>query len=135
MKKIFYVLIVIIIFIATFKLLSNSPKNNQDQLQTIENPDFIFYYGTTCPHCKVVEEFIAENQLVDKLKIDFKEVYEVSENQKDLTNKVQENCPQFIDQENGGIGVPFLFDIQEKGCIQGDSPIINFLKEKSQIND
>jgi hypothetical protein len=34
----------------------------------------ILYYGNSCPHCKTVENYIAENNLAEKLRIEQKEI-------------------------------------------------------------
>ncbi|MEI6498492.1 MAG: hypothetical protein WCO23_00860 [bacterium] len=92
-------------------------------------PEFkqaIFFYSDTCPHCKNVEKFIDENNI--KAKIDFvsKEVSTNDKNANDLISKGQE-CK--IAEENIG-AVPLYWD--NGVCTVGDTPIIDYLKSKTQ---
>ena len=63
-----------------------------------------------------------------KLKVNYKEVYYNQQNQTELTKTIQQYCPELM--ESGGIGVPTGFDPVNKKCIQGDTPIIDFLSSK-----
>jgi len=84
----------------------------------------ILYYGSSCPHCKNVEEWLGENPAVEeKTNLISKEVYQNRSNSEDLVSKAQE-CN--LDQGQG-IGVPFLYDNGK--CIMGDKPIITYLSE------
>lgn len=138
MKKIIYILIIIAILFGFYKLLSIPPKsinsdilNNTDQVEfNFADSDLIFYWGEGCPHCENVEEFISTNNVDQKVKINKKEVYKNTDNQKELGNIASQYCPEAI--TNGGIGVPLAFDVKNKTCLQGDTPIIDFLKQKIQ---
>lgn len=145
LKKILPFLVAFGILFSLFYFLSQPPKstnnNNQKSAETTENnkdiykdypiydnPDLVFYYGDTCPHCKNVEEWLDKNNTDKKIKINYKEVYNNQTNQLDLYNTVKENCPDLI--ENGGVAVPTGFDPSTKKCIQGDITIIEFLTSK-----
>jgi len=118
MKKTIITILIIIGFIFAFYKL------------TSQKSDFILFYGNTCPHCKVVEEFITTNQIDQKLKISQLEVYENKSNTSVFVNMVKEICP---DQSNpDGLPVPFLIDQKDKKCILGDAPINEYLSEKSK---
>jgi len=80
---------------------------------------FIIYYGDTCPHCKVVEEYIQKNNTQAKLGIQLKEVFKNQDNSADLVARAK-SCGKNTDE----IGVPFLFDLQTSKCVVGDKPII-----------
>jgi glutaredoxin len=131
MKKIIFVLIVVAVIFGLYKLLFASPKSVTPKTEKIisADPDVIFYWGNNCPHCETVREFITKNDLSQKINITQKEVYENEDNQKELVAIVNQYCP---DLNNGGIGVPLAFDNQNKQCILGDTPIINFLSEKTK---
>jgi len=86
----------------------------------------VFYYGDTCPHCKIVEEFFLQNNIEDRVKFDKKEVYNNKSNQADLGKKAAK-CG--INPNN--IGVPLFWD--GSTCLVGDKPIMNFFKEKLNI--
>jgi len=108
---------------------SNTPKvDTYKDFPVYNNPDLVFYWGIGCPHCENVEKWITENNANQKLKINFKEVYYNKDNQTDLYNTANKYCPEII--SNGSIGVPTGFNPIDKKCIQGDIPIIDFLKQK-----
>lgn len=84
----------------------------------------VLFYGSTCPHCIVVEEWLAENAEIEKKAgLIMKEVYEDKNNSAEMTQRAKE-CG--VATENG-IGVPFLYD--NGTCLMGDQPIIDYLKE------
>ncbi len=146
-KRATYFIITILFFAGLFWLLSQPPKN-QTETQTgqnnqadvsaekdiykdypiYDNPDLVFYWGNGCPHCENVEKWLNDNNSDQKLKINYKEVYYNQNNQTELSNTVKEYCPELI--EDQGIGVPTGFDPVNKKCIQGDTPIIDFLSAK-----
>ncbi|MFA6185038.1 MAG: hypothetical protein WCT51_00990 [Candidatus Shapirobacteria bacterium] len=127
-KKIITALIIIAILIGFYLLTSKKPES----ITSTETPtsDYILFYGITCPHCKIVEEFISTNQIDQKLKISQLEVYENESNKTIFSKIVQQICPDQIN--NGGLPVPFLIDQKEKKCTTGDTPITEYLTEKSK---
>ncbi|MDD4938169.1 MAG: hypothetical protein PHX34_04135 [Candidatus Shapirobacteria bacterium] len=137
MKKIIYILIITVILFGFYKLLSVPPKSNnsdtsvntQSEIDSNDS-DLIFYWGEGCPHCENVKEFIITNNVDQKVKINQKEVYKNTDNQQELQAVTSQYCPEVI--TNGGIGVPLAFDVQNKTCLSGDTPIIDFLKQKIQ---
>lgn len=92
--------------------------------------DLILYWGKGCPHCENVKNYIKENNLDDKLKIAYREVYYDNGNQMKLEETVK-LCPD-VDTSQG-IGVPMSFDPNEKKCILGDTPAIDWLKNKVNL--
>jgi glutaredoxin len=84
----------------------------------------ILFFGDTCPHCKTVDTYIAENGVRAKLKFQELEVYNNSSNSELLVQKARQ-CGL---STTGGVGVPLFFD--GKNCLQGSEPIINFFKTK-----
>jgi len=84
----------------------------------------ILFFGDTCPHCKNVENYIAANNVKDRLSFQELEVYNNASNASLLGEKAKQ-CG--FDTSNG-VGVPFFFD--GKNCLQGDEPIIEFFKTK-----
>ncbi len=143
-KRITYFVVAIIFFVGLFWLLSQPPKNSKTlgdsnysnaeskdiykDYPVYDNPDLVFYWGNGCPHCENVEKWLKENNSDAKLKINYREVYYNQQNQTELTKTIQEYCPELM--EAGGIGVPTGFDPVNKKCIQGDTPIIEFLSSK-----
>jgi len=117
----------IVVFSFSFVILlknkeSNLPNNIQENQQTKEN-QIIFYYGDGCPHCAIVEEYIKENKIQDKISFTQKEVYYNQGNAKELEEKAK-----ICGLPTDSIGVPFLWDGEK--CLIGDQDIINFFKQK-----
>jgi glutaredoxin len=86
--------------------------------------DIILFYTYTCPHCKIVDEYIEENKIEEKIPFSHKEVSKNKENSKELEEKA-EICNIPLDS----IGVPFLWDGER--CLLGDKDIIEFFKQKT----
>lgn len=87
----------------------------------------VLFYGEECPHCKDVEEFIANNKIEDKVKISRMEVWHNKNNQAALTGVVQK-----CGITGSSIGVPFLYDGNGK-CYVGEIDVPNFLKTQAGI--
>lgn len=126
-KKIVIILIIAVVFFGFYKITSQKPAS-----VTTTNPDadLFLFYGDTCPHCKIVEEFIAKNQIDQKLKINNLEVYNNQANVKTFSNMVNEICPD--NSSPNGLPVPFLINKKDKQCILGDTPITDYLTEKTK---
>ncbi len=85
----------------------------------------IFFYGDSCAHCKIVEEFMAENNITSKIPIIMKESFSNETNAKELIN-TGNYCK--LPKENIG-AVPLLY--ADGQCYLGDVDIIDYLKNKS----
>lgn len=85
----------------------------------------ILYYGNTCPHCKEVEQFISDNKIKDKIKLEEKEVYEDEANNREMLQKAKD-CGLVSDS----VVVPFLY--AEGKCILGATDIEKYLTEKTK---
>jgi glutaredoxin len=117
----------IVVFVSSFVILlknkeSNLPNNIQEN-QLTEESQIILYYGDGCPHCAIVEGYIKENKIQDKLSFIQKEVYYNQGNAKELEEKAK-----ICGMPTDSIGVPFLWDGEK--CLVGDADIINFFKQK-----
>jgi glutaredoxin len=95
--------------------------------QSSDNGKIIFYYSLTCPHCKNVEKYVADNNV--KAKVDFIEK-EVSENKQNAAEFAAKAAKCGIKPENAG--VPLLWD--GSTCIVGDEPIISYFFSKINSN-
>jgi glutaredoxin len=126
-KIIIPTILFIAVFVFSFVVLlknkeSNLPNNIQEN-QLTEESQIILYYGDGCPHCAIVEEYIKENKIQDKLSFIQKEVYYNQGNAKELEEKAK-----ICGMPTDSIGVPFLWDGEK--CLVGDADIINFFKQK-----
>lgn len=90
--------------------------------------EIIFYYGITCPHCKLVEQWMADNNFTQKINITQKEVYENPANAKELI-AAGNICK--IDKQYLG-AVPLVYS--DGKCYLGDVDSISFLKTKIGAN-
>jgi len=127
-KKIITFLIIISVLVGFYFLTSKKP----DSIISSPAPtsDYILFYGSTCPHCKIVEEYITTNQIDQKLHIDQVEVYDNKSNASLFSTTVQKICPDQLTTE--GLPVPFLVDQKNNKCVVGDTPITDYLSEKSK---
>jgi len=124
MRK-FLPLILILLAVGAY-FYFNSQKTVAQKFPDAE-AQLILFWGDGCPHCEVVKTFIKDNNLENKVKIAYKEVYMDKNNQKLLETTIQK-CPE-IDSSRG-IGVPLAFDTQAAKCFYGDTPIIDWLKAR-----
>jgi len=127
------VVIPIILFIAVliFSFFVFSKEKNKNQISTNETTteenqsadQIILFYGDGCPHCAIVEKYINENKIQEKISLVQKEVYYNQNNAKELGAKAK-TCGLPTDS----IGVPFLWNGEK--CLIGDEDIVNFFKQK-----
>jgi len=95
---------------------------------TVNVPDgIILFYGDGCPHCKIVDDFITENKIEDKVKFTRLEVWYDKSNQA-ILGQIAQKC----NIETNQVGVPFLYDGLKK-CYVGDVDVINFFKTQAGI--
>jgi len=102
-------------------------KNQPTGMADIDNGSPItLYFRADCPHCRLVEKFLAENNVGAK----------ISCNQKEISAKKQQNSRELMDKASicgisqEKLGVPFLWDNDSQKCYTGDVDIIEFFKNK-----
>jgi glutaredoxin len=117
-------IIVLILSFVVFWQESKNGKNINGNGKTENQNEITLFYGEGCPHCKIVDEYIEENVIKEKISFDEKEVYNNKINLEELREKAK-----FCGLSTESIGVPFLFD--GKDCFIGDKEIINFLEKKN----
>lgn len=91
-----------------------------------EQPRIIIFYGKGCPHCKDLEDFIAKNNLEEKVKTESLEVWFNKENAKLLAAKAEE-----CGITNDKVGVPFMYS--EGKCLSGTPDVENYLMKKAGL--
>jgi len=126
-KKIIPLILIVVVLFGVFKLLSQKPSSVTNPVDTSQF-DLVLFYGSTCPHCKVVEEFINTNKITEKLKIDQLEVYENKDNAATMAAVIQKVCPDQLSSK--GVSVPFLVDIKNNKCFIGQIDIPNYLSSQ-----
>lgn len=121
------VLVAIVILAAVLLVWGFSKWQGKDEAVLGEaNSGITIFYGKGCPHCVDLEDFMAKNNLDEKVKTDKLEVWFNKENSKLLAAKAAE-CG--IAREK--VGVPFLYS--EGKCLSGTPDIEKFLMEKAGL--
>lgn len=127
MNKTFLVVIGVIILAGAGYFVWQSGVFGTVSVEPVAIPEgIILFYGDTCPHCKNVEEFMVQNDVLNKVQITQLEVYNNKDNQNILA-QVATKC----NIETSQIGVPFLWTGED--CIVGDEPIIDYFKNAANI--
>jgi len=98
------------------------------EIISTSDADIMIFYGSTCPHCKKVNEFIIANDIDKVVPLQHLEVYSNKTNASLMTEKLNA-CKDLSDDDKGG--VPFMY--AKDKCLVGDQPIIEYLKEKAGI--
>ena len=95
----------------------------------------VLFYGADCPHCKIVEDFLVQNKISEKVKYSNLEVPfngktspELEANAMAALEKAQVCKIDF----SKGLSIPFLWD-GKGNCLEGDQPVINFFKNEAGI--
>lgn len=122
------ILFTIVLIFSFFALSQEKDKNQISTNETVaeENQSadqIILFYGDGCPHCAIVENYIKENSIKEKLFFKEKEVYYNRDNADELVQKAQ-----ICGIPTNSIGVPFLWDGEK--CFIGDQDIINFFNQR-----
>jgi glutaredoxin len=118
-----------VVLIFSFFAFSQGKNKNQNSTNEIvaegnQSADqIILFYGDGCPHCAIVEEYIKENDVNNKISFAQKEVYYNQNNIKELEAKAM-----ICGIPSDSIGVPFLWDGSR--CFVGDQDIIKFFQSK-----
>jgi glutaredoxin len=103
---------------------TNTKTEKNTQIAKEDNAEIIFFYGKTCPHCKIVEEYFSKNKITEKIQFSQKEVYG-DKNNAALMKEKAKTCG--IKEE--ALGVPMLWT-KNNVCLFGDKDIIEFFNQK-----
>lgn len=127
-KIIIPTILFILVLGISFFVLSQEKKSDSEVVNggNQSQNGIIFFYGDGCPHCSIVEEYLKENKVAEKIDFFQKEVYFNRSNSEELKEKAKA-CGMSTDS----IGVPFLWDGEK--CFVGDVDIIEFFKSKINI--
>jgi hypothetical protein len=125
-RVIIFTVLFLIVFVGSFFVLKNkpvinNPTDNQVTPVNIDNNQIILYYGDTCPHCKIVEAYINDNNFTLKPQIVNKEVFNNQTNEAELEGRAK-----ICGISSNQIGVPLLW--YKDRCLIGDQNIINLFK-------
>lgn len=120
-KKFLLLLLVLPLLLAGCTKVT-TPEAKVDSL----NNRTILFYGDTCPHCKVLEQYMDENKINERMPIEKMEVYSNKDNA-NLMMEAVNRC--FLSQDN--VGVPFLWT--ENKCFVGGEEATNYFKVKFKL--
>lgn len=121
------ILFIAVLIFSFFALSQEKNKNQTNETTAAENrsaSQIILFYGDGCPHCAIVDGYISENKIQNKLSFAQKEVYYDQSNANELRDKAK-----ICGLQTDSIGVPFLWD--GENCLIGDQDIIKFFKQKN----
>ena len=126
-KKIFIltILFAAVLILAVIVLIGDNNagiNNNTDQGKASREP-IILFYGEGCPHCAIVDKYLEDNNIGDKISFEKEEVFYNKNNADELAKKAK-----ICGLPTDSIGVPFLWDV--KKCYIGDKEVINFFNQK-----
>ncbi|AKM81307.1 MAG: hypothetical protein UT13_C0001G0346 [Candidatus Pacebacteria bacterium GW2011_GWF2_38_9] len=130
-QKVITLLVVILIagLLSLVVIVSNNKEKQlaEQKIEELKNSAPVFYYGNTCPHCEIVEEWFESNQVEERMTFVKKEVYDNRANALEL-NKVAAECGL----DTSSIGVPFLY--ADGQCLIGSPDIIEYFSLKFGID-
>jgi glutaredoxin len=86
----------------------------------------MFFYGAECSHCKDVESFIDDSNLLGKIRFEKWEVWHNKENSNKMMDKVK-----VCGLDSTKIGVPFLF--AEGKCYVGTPDVEAYFKKAAGL--
>jgi len=112
------ILFIIVLIFSVVILLENKESNHP-----AEQSQIVLFYGDGCPHCAIVENYIKESNIKEKLPFEEKEVYHNQKNANELADKAK-----ICGLPTDSIGVPFLWEGEK--CYVGDQEIIGFFNQK-----
>lgn len=128
MQKKEFILLTIFIFLIialVFFFLSLLSSSDKPEVKSVLNPgeEIIIFSGDVCPDCHLVEAYIVENKINERLNISIKEVYSNLNNAHLYEDKFKRCNP-----EPETKSVPMLWD--NSFCLIGPSQIIPYLNSK-----
>ncbi len=119
MKK--FLPLILIIVIPLFFIFRSSTGNIKGSIDNKLDYSHLTIFSTlTCPHCKVVKDYINQNNININV-IDITSINEQNQFQQAVSSC---SPPQKLEET----GVPFLFNPNDNSCIMGDTPIIDYLE-------
>ncbi|MEI7620544.1 MAG: hypothetical protein WCJ57_03155 [Candidatus Falkowbacteria bacterium] len=117
----------LLLLLALPLLLAGCTKTATPEAKTslLDNKTIIFY-GDTCPHCKILEQYLEDNKINDRMTMEKMEIYKNADNAKLMMEAVS-RCG--LSQSN--VGVPFLWT--ENKCYVGGDEATAFFKAKFKL--
>lgn len=99
----------------------------QGEAQPTDDPNaIVYYYGEGCPHCKVVNDFLVENNIAEKVSFEKKEVWDNKVNASEMGRRAK-----VCDIKPEGMGVPFVYAAGK--CFIGEPDVKKFFSDKANL--
>ena len=108
------------------KELTEANLETKETFADLQGETPIYYYGSTCSHCKSVMDYLDKNDIYSKMDFIKKEVWASKENSKELTEAALK-----CGLNPAEIGVPFVFDSGK--CYMGGPDVQDFFAQKSGL--
>lgn len=99
----------------------------EEKLLTDDPAAIVYYYGEGCPHCKVINEFLVENDIASKVAFEKKEVWGNKANASEMSRRAKA-----CDIKPEGMGVPFVYAAGQ--CFIGEPDVRKFFSEKANLS-
>lgn len=129
---VFIILVIIVAGIFFWAIQSGIFLPNTNNVSIPEGT--LLFFGDGCPHCKVVDEFVTENKIEEKIKLSKLEIPFALKTSPELQKnslvllQIAKKCN--IDISNG-VSIPFLYGNEK--CYVGQDDVINFFKNEAGI--
>lgn len=126
-KIILYIIIIIIVLAGAIFAYSKFKPNGLPVEPPPEIKDIILFYGDTCSYCKILEQWMSENKIEEKIEFSNLEIFNNEQNKNLLIEKAG-ICKLDLNK----IAVPFLWTGET--CVIGSDEIQNFFQQKLNLN-
>lgn len=84
---------------------SSATTSTKVTTHALKKSDFIYFWGSTCPHCKDLNDWIKKNNIDEKLTYKKLEVFYNKKN-----SNLMEEAAQICSLPQDQVGVPFVYD-------------------------
>lgn len=134
-KTTIFIIIAIILAAVLFFVFFSGTASKVSVEPTALPEGIVLFYGQECPHCKNVEDFIAANNIDQKVKSTKLEVPFLGKTSPELVanaelaGQLAQKCKLDV---GSGVGIPFLYD-GKGNCLVGDADVIKFFKNEAGI--
>jgi phage FluMu protein Com len=121
-----FVLLTIGLLIGIVVLDGSNNKKNQAPIDEILNSKTpVYFYETTCPNCKAVEEFMTQNKIEEKVTLTKIEASSA------LNAKMLVAVANKCNIPTATLGVPLLY--ADGKCYEGRIEVIKYLSDKAGL--
>lgn len=127
-KKLITLFIIVTIGLLIGIIVLDGANNKKYQVsinEILNSKNPLYFYETTCPNCKIVEEFMTQNKIEEKITLEKIEISSAV-NSKKLV-EVAKKC----NIATANTGIPLLY--ADGKCYEGRVEVIKYLSEKAGV--